>query len=66
MRLDPGPLLDAVPGPPREKARVFGVTERTVCRWRHRWFTIDEADEYAVAAGLHPAEVWGDDWWAAS
>lgn len=65
--LDPGPLLAVVPGSAREQAEACGVTQRTVCRWRSG-SGVDRriADAVAVRVGLHPAEVWGDDWWAAS
>lgn len=45
-------------------AEACGVTRRTVSRWRHRGLTWDKADKAACALGLHPASVWGGDWWA--
>lgn len=64
---DPAPLLALVSGSAREQATACGVTVRTVGRWR-AGAGVDRrtADEVAVRLGLHPAEVWGDEWWAAS
>lgn len=66
--LDPEPLLRLVPGSTREQARLMGVSDRSVCRWRSGFHGVHPkvADEVAVRLGFHPAEVWGDDWWAAS
>ena len=42
----------------------FGLCAR---QW-HRWsggetmMTVKSADEFALKLGLHPAEIWGDDW----
>ena len=45
-------------------ADMLGMSERSVGRWvsegRLPWVSADEA---AVALGLHPSLVWGDDWW---
>lgn len=33
--------------------------------WRARqrgYLTADQADEWAIKAGYHPAEIWGDQW----
>ena len=46
-----------------EFARRIGSTTQAVNRWRRNgripWVSADEA---AVAIGLHPILVWGDDW----
>ena len=46
-----------------EFARMINVTERAVTRWKKQggipWTSADEA---AIAIGLHPLLVWGDDW----
>ena len=65
---DPAPLLAAVPGSQREQAEACGVTTRTIVRWRQGHTGVDRriADDVACRLGHHPAEVWGDDWWAAS
>lgn len=44
-------------------ARSLGVTTRTVWRWRSTGLTELQADRAAIAAGLHPGNVW-DTWWA--
>ncbi|WP_370327204.1 hypothetical protein [Euzebya sp.] len=36
----------------------FGVTRRTVHRWRHTGHSTAAADTAAIRAGLHPAIVW--------
>lgn len=45
-------------------AEMVRTTDRTVSRWMQDgelpWTAADEA---AVALGLHPSLVWGDDWW---
>lgn len=43
-------------------ARALGVHPRQVYRWRAGGVTWAQADELAVAVGLHPAEVWPE-WW---
>lgn len=45
--------------------RLLDINHGTLYRWRRDNFmaTIYTCDELAVRAGLHPAEVWGDDWW---
>ncbi len=45
-----------------ELADVFGVDDRTVRRWRAQGLSIEQADRLAIAAGLHPAIVWGPEW----
>lgn len=47
------------------------VERQGLCSKRqfHRWKTgarvsVAVADRIAVALGYHPAELWGDDWWA--
>ena len=32
----------------------------------HGAVTLDKADRIACAMGLHPAQLWGDEWWRAS
>lgn len=50
-------------------ATTFGVHRRTVHRWLSNLdldpdygIPIEAAEQYAEAAGLHPAEVWGPDY----
>jgi hypothetical protein len=40
----------------------LGVSYRTVQRLVVVGLSDEQADEYAVRAGLHPLEVWGDAW----
>jgi hypothetical protein len=45
-------------------ARRLGVTPRSVQRWRHgAGIRIWLADRLAVRLGLHPVEVWGQDFY---
>jgi hypothetical protein len=39
-------------------ARVLGVDRRYVYRFRQSGLHADQADELAVRAGFHPAELW--------
>lgn len=66
MLLDPGPLLEVVPGSAREQAEALGVSVRQVCRWRAgaARLRIPTADALAVRVGHHPAELWPDTWGA--
>lgn len=43
-------------------ARALGCTDRTIDRWQTGGIPLYSADEAATAAGLHPMNVWGDDW----
>lgn len=44
----------------------LGMTRRTVLRYIAAGSVpFAQADELAMALGLHPAEVWGRDWWDA-
>jgi hypothetical protein len=38
----------------------LGISRRRVFRLRNRGLSPFEADELAVAAGMHPADVWPD------
>lgn len=44
-------------------ASAFGVSRSTVHKWSYRKVRLSafDADRYAVAIGLHPAEIW-DNW----
>lgn len=55
----------AVAVPDRLLGEVLGVQRSAVTKLRSRgsvnaW----TADRYATRLGLHPAEVWGNDWWS--
>lgn len=47
----------------QDLADMIGISSRAITRWRKEggipWISADEA---AVAIGLHPLLVWGDDW----
>lgn len=52
-------------------ARRLGYATLTEMNYAVGWYRMKReglselhADQYACAVGLHPADVWGDDWWA--
>ncbi len=47
-----------------EFAEMVGVSSRAIARWRTAGNRLDwkVADRCAVALGLHPLNIWGDDW----
>jgi hypothetical protein len=47
-------------------ASCVGTQVSQVQRARSEGLTVWLADRWAVAAGYHPGEIWGDDWWNAS
>jgi hypothetical protein len=52
-------------GPARWAERHGICSERQYQRWSNgQRLTYITADRTAVALGWHPAELWGDDWWA--
>lgn len=57
-KLDPAPLVAAFGGGLRSLARRLEVDPAVLCRPLTVW----QADRYAVAAGLHPDDVWGAAW----
>lgn len=59
-KLDPAPLVAAAGIGTRPLARRLKVDPSLLCRP----LTIDQADRFAAACNLHPAEIWGDTWWA--
>lgn len=48
----------------RDLAIYFGVSLSTITKWRngHRNIDIFTADRHANSLGLHPLNVWPDDW----
>jgi hypothetical protein len=54
LRAAAGPLTDG------ELAERFGVTRRTVLRWKRRCLDEWRADRWSIALGLHPSSVWPD------
>lgn len=59
-----GPMWKVLPFGVDDFAEAVGCSRRAVHRWRHAGLTWDAADRAAVAVGLHPANVWGREWWA--
>lgn len=59
-KLDPAPLVDATDMGVRPLSRRLGVDPAVLCRP----ISFAQADRFAVALGFHPADVWGDEWWA--
>lgn len=49
-------------GTPRQVADALGIAPRTAYRWRSEGIPVDDADRLAIALGMHPIEIWGDDW----
>lgn len=43
-------------------ADTFGVSVRTIHRWKQFGLGAIQADRAAVALNLHPLLLWGDDW----
>lgn len=60
------PLLDACGYGRRHLAHHVGVSSAHILRAGRRGLTDTEADEWAIRAGLHPALVWGEAWFAAA
>lgn len=58
-------LLDvAGAGNAEQLALRLGVTPRSAHRWiGKQLLTREEADVVCTRAGLHPCEVWGEQWW---
>jgi len=44
--------------------RVLGLTRTNVQQLKARGVPIHRADEFAVACGFHPTEVWGEAYYA--
>ena len=65
--IDPRPLLAMWPetATAAELAAACGVTRRTIVRWRngHTRLTVGMAEGVADRLGVHPAEIWGPDYW---
>lgn len=69
LRLSPEPLVRMVDGMPcREAAAFLGVNAGTLQKWRNGDTTqglhYARADRIAChALGMHPASIWGAEWW---
>jgi hypothetical protein len=57
-RVDARPLLAVAGGSAADIAARLGVTQRTVERWKAEGLSERQADNVAVALGLHPFEIW--------
>ena len=58
--------LDREAGEPlsrNEHARRLGINNKQVYRWDRGGMPPVSADRVAIGLGLHPFELWGDDWW---
>ena len=68
QRLPFAPVLELYPNQSfRGLADIFGVTWTAIRAWTERGVPFHRADEIAVRRmGVHPASVWGDDWWDAT
>lgn len=47
----------------RELADILGVERQTLRRWKETGVPLLKADRLACKLGMHPAEIWGEDWW---
>lgn len=43
-------------------AEVLGTSLRTVGRWASGGIPLSAAEDAAHVLGLHPCEIWGNDW----
>lgn len=67
MRLDAAPLIAlSSRHSGNSLAEELHMDRHRVTRWLRDGVPVDVADRVAVALGLHPAEVWGNEWWEAS
>jgi hypothetical protein len=44
-------------------AEVAQVNSGTIWNWKKHGIPEPQADKVAVRMGLHPASIWGDEWW---
>jgi hypothetical protein len=47
-----------------QTAKVVGVDNSQLHRWRRTGVRLDLADRLAIRLGVHPAVIWGEHWWA--
>lgn len=50
----------------RATSQTIGISMRTIHRWKIHGIPEDMVDHVAVAFGLHPANIWPDQWWGSS
>jgi plasmid maintenance system antidote protein VapI len=63
-RLDVQRLLDAAKARSQaELARQLDVAPANLCAYVRDGITVQMADRWAARLGLHPAEVWGSDFY---
>lgn len=43
-------------------AELAGVSRRSAARWAREGIPLRSAEDVCHALGLHPCEVWGDEW----
>lgn len=68
MRFDPAPVLALFPAENDVRiARQLGVSHDAVRLWRleARRLRLSTAELVAQRLGVHPANLWPNDWWAA-
>jgi len=60
------PSRDGTVGAHGALQRLLGVDRRTSHKWRAQGgMPLHAADRLAVAAGVHPVDIWGDEWFTA-
>ena len=64
QRLPAGPLIDRLVTTYGSIMALGRANARQVHRMRHEGLSLTQADRWAVRFGWHPAEVWGQAWWA--
>jgi hypothetical protein len=65
-RLPYAPLERHLPPELADAAERLDIDRCTLARYRHNgYIPADRADRYAIAAGTHPAAVWGAAYYAA-
>lgn len=65
--LDPQPLFDALTKDNDvQLAKRLGVSRETIGRWRNgkALVKLQTADQIAIRLRLHPANIWGDEYFA--
>jgi len=63
--LSPEPLMTLLTDKSAsEAAETLGCNRTTILRYREKKYRIHfvKADQYAIALGMHPQLIWGDEW----
>lgn len=50
----------------RATSQTIGISMRTIHRWQNHGIPESMADHVAIAFGLHPANIWPEQWWGTS